>query len=133
MAQIAGAGAIVFDAGRLLLVQRGREPAMGLWSIPGGHVDVGESPAQAAVRETFEETGLHVRVVRHVGMVIRPASDVDEFVIDDFLCELLEPGEPVAADDALAARFVGVGELSQVELVPGLLEALTTWGLMATD
>lgn len=130
MAQIAGAGAIVFDAGRILLVQRGRPPAVGLWSIPGGHVEADESPADAAVRETSEETGLVVRVLQHVGTVTREASDVDEFVIDDFLCELVEPGEPVAADDALAARFVPVGELSRIDLVPGLLEALVTWGLL---
>lgn len=133
MARIAGAGAIVFDSGRLLLVQRGRQPAMGLWSIPGGHVESDESPAQAAVRETFEETGLRVQVVRHVGTVIRSASDVDEFVIDDFLCELIEPGEPVAADDALAARFVDLDHLAQVDLVPGLLDALKTWGLINGD
>lgn len=130
MAQIAGAGAIVFDAGRILLVQRGRPPAVGLWSIPGGHVEADESASDAAVRETYEETGLVVRVLRHVGTVTREASDVDEFVIDDFLCELVEPGEPVAADDALAARFVDVSALSEIDLVPGLLDALTTWGLL---
>lgn len=130
MAQIAGAGAIVFSAGRILLVQRGRPPAMGLWSIPGGHVEADESPADAAVRETYEETGLVVRVLRHVGTVTREASQTDEFVIDDFLCELVEPGEPVAADDALAARFVPVEELPDIDVVPGLLPALRAWGLL---
>lgn len=130
MAQIAGAGAVVFDEGRILLVQRGREPALGLWSIPGGHVEPGESAEQAAVRETFEETGLRVRSIRELGTVIRAKSDVDEFVIHDFLCELVEPGEPRAADDAVAARFVPVADLADLELVPGLLEALRSWGVL---
>lgn len=130
MARIPGAGAIVFDAGRLLLVQRGREPALGLWSVPGGHVEIGESPAEAAVRETYEETGLRVRVVREVGTVIRPASEHDDFVIHDFVCELLERAEPVAADDAQQARFVPTAELANVDLVPGLLDALVGWGLL---
>lgn len=130
MAQIAGAGAIVIHDDRILLVQRGNHPAQGLWSIPGGHVERDESSAAAAVRETLEETGLHVRVVRYVGSVNRPASDLDEFVIDDFLCELVEPGEPVAADDALAACFVHLDDLSSLDLVPGLLDALMNWGLI---
>lgn len=130
MAQIHGAGAIVFERGRILLVRRGREPAMGQWSIPGGHVEADESSAEAVVRETREETGLHVRVVRYVGTVTRQASDVDEFVIDDFLCELIISGEPIAADDALDAQFVSVDELANVDLVPGLLDALNAWGLL---
>ena len=133
MARIPGAGAVIFDGPRILLVQRGRQPAMGQWSVPGGHVEPGESPAEAAVRETFEETGLRVRVVRHVGTVSRQASDVDEFVIEDFLCELIERAEPVAADDAQAARFVHVDDLDEIDLVPGLLDALVTWGLLESS
>ena len=132
MDEIPGVGAVVFDAaGRLLLVQRGKEPAIGRWSVPGGHVEPGETGEDAVVREVAEETGLVVRIVREVGSVRRPAPGGGVFVIRDFLCELSEPGLPVAGDDASDARFVEVGELSTLPLVPGLLDALTGWGLVS--
>lgn len=57
-APLVGIGAVVVDGGRVLLVQRGRPPALGRWSLPGGLVDVGE-PLEAAVRrEVAEECGL---------------------------------------------------------------------------
>ena len=59
---IVGVGAVVFDADRVLLVKRGREPLKGEWSLPGGAVEVGESLETAVAREVFEETDLHVEV-----------------------------------------------------------------------
>ena len=71
---IACVGAVVVDdAGRYLLVRRGREPSKGLWSIPGGKVEPGESDEQATAREVLEETGLPVTVGDFVGHVERPA------------------------------------------------------------
>jgi ADP-ribose pyrophosphatase YjhB (NUDIX family) len=54
------AGCLVIDAGRVLLLRRGNEPRIGTWTFPGGYVDLGETPAQAALRETFEEVGMRV-------------------------------------------------------------------------
>ena len=67
-------GAIITDAaGRLLLIKRGHEPGKGLWSIPGGRVEPGETDEQAVIREVREETGLAVQPGRLVGAVRRAA------------------------------------------------------------
>src|SRR5258708_16740568 len=54
------AGCFVVDAGRVLLIRRGIEPALGKWTFPGGYVDFGENVADAALRETHEEVGMRV-------------------------------------------------------------------------
>ncbi len=70
-------GGIVTDpAGRFLLVQRGQEPDKGRWSIPGGHIEPGESDTEATAREVLEETGLHVVV----GDLVGPSSGTSRTV-----------------------------------------------------
>jgi len=59
---ILGVGAVVVSDGRVLLVKRGKEPAKGVWSIPGGAVEIGETIRDAVTRETKEETGLEIEV-----------------------------------------------------------------------
>ncbi len=119
------AGAIVFDAsGRLLLVRRGNEPSRGLWCEPSGRCEPGESPAQACVRETREETGLDVRVVRPAGSV-----RIGNYVIDDFVCEVVD-GTAVAGDDADELRWVTRAELARLPLVPDLEAILASWGCL---
>lgn len=72
-----GVGCLVFNAGRILLVL-GRE---GLWSPPGGHLDFGESPFEAAVRETREETGVEVSNVEFVAITNDVLEEVDRHYI----------------------------------------------------
>lgn len=124
------AGAIVFDATRrVLLVQRGRPPAQGCWSVPGGRCRPGESGAAACVRETAEETGLTVRVLHVAGRVERAGPDDEVYDIDDFVCAVVA-GALQAGDDADEVRWVRRDELSGLDLVPGLLDALTAWDLL---
>ncbi|PZS35550.1 MAG: NUDIX hydrolase [Pseudonocardiales bacterium] len=124
------AGAIVFDsAGRLLLIQRGRPPAQGTWSVPGGRCLPGEAARDACVREVAEETGLRVSVQRHAGRVERDGTDGRIYDIDDFVCAVVG-GALQAGDDADEVRWVRCDELPGLSLVPGLLDALAEWDLM---
>jgi 8-oxo-dGTP diphosphatase len=128
--RVACAGAIVLDgAGRLLLIRRGREPGRGLWSLPGGRCEPGEDAAAAAVRETYEETGLEVTAGRLVGRVERPGPGGITYLIDDLACTVTG-GTLRAGDDADDARWVGAAELAGLPVTAGLLDALTRWGVL---
>jgi len=121
-------GAVVTDGqGRLLLIKRGREPGAGLWSIPGGRIEPGESDAEALVREMLEETSLTVEVGRLLGRVQRPFLDGAVIDIRDYAVVVtggtLRPG-----DDAAEARWVAAADLNSLEITEGLIEALTDWG-----
>lgn len=132
--QIACVGAVVRDAeGRFLLVLRGREPARGLWSIPGGKVEPGESDVEATVREVHEETGLAVEVGEHVGTVTRAAPGGGTFLIRDYLATPVSHAETRsvrAGDDALEVGWFSVADLRDLPTVTGLVEALEDWGLL---
>jgi ADP-ribose pyrophosphatase YjhB (NUDIX family) len=123
-------GAIITDrAGRLLLVRRGREPGRGLWSVPGGRVEPGETDEQALVRELREETGLAVRAGRLVGAVYRPGPGGVVYDIRDYAATVTG-GTLSAGDDADDARWVGRADLAGLPLTGGLVDALTEWGVL---
>ncbi|MGA8210875.1 MAG: NUDIX domain-containing protein, partial [Nocardioidaceae bacterium] len=126
---------VVHDAeGRLLLVRRGREPARGTWSVPGGRVEPGESDPAATVREVLEETGLRVLVGPLLGTVEREAPGGGVYVIRDHLCRVaadVDPAAVVAGDDAEAAGWFTPAQVHALDTAPGLVEALTGWGVLA--
>jgi 8-oxo-dGTP diphosphatase len=120
---VVAVGAIVFDdQGRVLLVERGRPPAAGLWSVPGGKLEGAETLAQAVAREVREETGLLVEVGA-LACVVERIGDDHHFVILDYLARVIG-GELAAATDARAARFVGPGELDTLPLTEGLADVI---------
>jgi 8-oxo-dGTP diphosphatase len=125
-------GAVVLDGdGRLLLVRRGREPSRGLWSLPGGRVEAGETGADAVVREVFEETGLRVRAGEPVGEVRIPAGVGVVYAVTDYRCTLDGPGErPRAGDDADDVLFADAAALERLPCTPLLLETLRGWGVL---
>ncbi|WP_026401310.1 NUDIX hydrolase [Actinomadura rifamycini] len=123
-------GAIVRDReGRLLLVLRGRPPGAGRWSVPGGRVEPGEDDAAAVARELLEETGLRVRAGALVGTVERDGPGGVVYEIHDYAATVLG-GTPRAGDDAADVRWAAPAELRDLPLVPGLLDALTEWGVV---
>lgn len=123
-------GAVVHDAaGRLLLIRRGHAPHAGRWSLPGGHIEAGESPAQAVEREVLEETGLRVRAGYEVGRIVLDGEGV-RYDIVDLACSLADPAdraEPVAGDDASAAVFADAATLARLPCTPGLTDTLRAW------
>jgi 8-oxo-dGTP diphosphatase len=123
-------GAVATDEqGRLLMIQRGHDPGAGLWSIPGGRIEPGETDAQALVREMLEETNLQVKVGRLIGRVQRPGLAGSVIDIRDYAATVTG-GTLRAGDDAADARWVTAAELARLEVTEGLIEALTEWGVL---
>jgi ADP-ribose pyrophosphatase YjhB (NUDIX family) len=122
-------GAVAVAGDRLLLVRRGREPGLGLWSVPGGRVEAGESLADALVRELAEETG----VVGTCGALLGVAERLDHdhhFVILDYLVVVDEAVPPAPGTDADEAAWVPLAEVRELALVPGLAEFLVEAGVL---
>lgn len=124
-------GAVCVESDRLLLIRRGRGPAAGEWSVPGGRVEAGETLAEAVVRELAEETSLEGVCDRFVGWVERIGED-HHFVILDFAVTVLDDRDPVAGDDAAEAAWVPLEEVAELALVEGLAEFLHEHGVLRT-
>lgn len=121
-------GTVVIKDGAVLLVRRSKSPSRGLWAIPGGSVELGETLQQAAERELFEETG--VRVKAGAPCFAFDAVHRDEagrvkfhYVIVDLRAAWVA-GEPSPKDDALDARWVRPEELKRLEVSERTLELL---------
>jgi 8-oxo-dGTP diphosphatase len=123
-------GAVIKDpAGRLLLIRRGHAPGAGLWSLPGGKVEPGETDQQAVIREVREETGLSVVPGVLVGSVTRPAPGGAAFEIRDYAASVTG-GDLAAGDDAMDARWVRPAELGSLPVTDGLVATLSGWGVL---
>lgn len=124
-------GAVIADrAERLLLIQRGHEPGAGLWSVPGGRVEPGETDPEAVVREVREETGLLVACGPLLGTVERPGIAGAVLDIRDYRA-VVTGGVLAAGDDAADARWVTPPERAALDaagqLTDGLAAALRSW------
>lgn len=133
-ARVECVGAVIRDdAGRLLLILRGHEPSKGLWSVPGGRIEAGETDEQAVVREVAEETGLRVICGRLLGTAELPGLGGATIVVRDYLADLAAgSADPmVAGDDAADVRWVSGAEAAEMdargELTSGLLSTLRSW------
>ncbi len=128
---VVAVGAVVLDHDRLLLVRRGRGPAQGTWSVPGGRVERGETLAEAVTRELREETGLEGVCGPLLGWVERIEPD-HHYVILDFEVTLVGGDQPVAGDDAAEATWVDLPDVAELDLAEGVAELLHDNGIIAT-
>jgi ADP-ribose pyrophosphatase YjhB (NUDIX family) len=124
-----GVGAIVLHEGRVLLVKRGRAPALGIWSVPGGLVDLGETTVDAARREVEEECGLQVRIAGLVGVLDRVTRDAEDrvryhWVLVDYLAFPESNDTITAGSDAAEARWVTLDEVERLPITDGLVDMI---------
>ena len=114
---IPAASAAIFRDGEILIARRAKSVAQNVWSLPGGHIEPGETAREAARRELHEETAITAEILGLVDVndvVIRNAAGflTAHYVISVFFGRWTA-GEPVAGDDCLEARFVQPGAVAQ--------------------
>jgi 8-oxo-dGTP diphosphatase len=127
-----GVGILLVRDKTLLLVKRKFDPDAGYWSIPGGHLDLGEKVQSAAEREGYEETGFKVKVTNLAGIIDKIMYDEKgeieyHYVLINYFVEQVEGSsnqKPKANDDALEAKFVPFEELKNYKLTESLIELL---------
>jgi 8-oxo-dGTP diphosphatase len=125
-APIVGVGVVALEGERVLLVQRGREPSRGLWTFPGGVVELGETLQEAARREMWEETGLEVEVGPVVEVLDRIVHDETgrvryHYVLIDLLAHPTG-GRLEVGDDAAAARWLRLEEMPTLDVPARVME-----------
>jgi ADP-ribose pyrophosphatase YjhB (NUDIX family) len=122
---LVGVGALIFRRGRILMAQRGKEPLKGLWSLPGGALESGESLDHAVRREVIEETSLvvePVEVFEIIERILKDAAGVVEYhyVLIDYICRIIG-GEPCAGDDVCRVAWMRPEELKGLQITEGTL------------
>ena len=125
---ILGVGAIILSRNRVLLVERGKSPLKGYWSLPGGALETGERLEDGVRREVLEETGLLVKPLRVVTIferIMRDDRGVPEYhyVLVDYLCRVTG-GTLEAASDVKRVEWVRRGELSDYKITEGTLPVI---------
>ena len=129
---LVGVGVLLTRNNSLLLVKRKYEPDAGYWSIPGGHLDLGERVQSAAEREGFEETGIKVQVSKLAGIIDKIMYDDKgkleyHYVLINYFVEQIEGDKdqlPIPDSDALDAKFVLFDQLKNYKLSESLIELL---------
>ena len=118
-----GASACVWKDGKVLLVQRAK-PLLGLWSLPGGHVEFGETALAAAHRELLEESGVMADLTEFIGLyeiiLEKPAF---HYAIACY-GGMWRSGEAHASSDALDARWLAPAGLDSLDFAPNVREAI---------
>ncbi|MCJ2136230.1 NUDIX hydrolase [Methylobacterium sp. J-026] len=123
-----GASIAVIREDRVLLAARANEPMRGVWTLPGGLVEAGESLAAAALRELAEEVGLTaemVGVLAPTEIIVRDeAGRARHHYVVHPHAALWCGGEPVAGPEALGTRWASLAEVAALSTTPGLIDTL---------
>lgn len=117
---VVGVGAVVWKQDQFLLVKRAKPPRQGLWSLPGGAQELGETYRETALREVKEEAGIDIEIVGLVDVVdsIHPDGNGDydhHYTIVD-VAALWASGNLIAGDDASDARWFTLEDLDTLDL-----------------
>ena len=112
---IVAVGGIVVKDGGVLLIRRGKEPSYGLWSVPGGAVELGEGLRAATQREVREECGIEIGVTDVIEVLERVVRDADDriqyhYVLVDYLAYWIS-GDLTPSDELLDARWIAEADL----------------------
>lgn len=115
-----GVGVVVWRGDEVLLIERGKGPRTGGWSLPGGMQELGETVREAAHREIREETAIEIEVVALLDVVDMVRKDADgrvryHYTLVDFTARW-RSGEAVAGTDAAAVRWVRLEDLDDIQL-----------------
>ena len=125
---IIGVGALILRRDRILMAQRGKQPLIGWWSLPGGALETGEALADAVRREVREETGLDIRplgVLEIFERIMRDRSGAPEYhyVLIDYMCRVMG-GTLAAGDDVCAVEWVRRRDLPKLQITEGTLAVI---------
>lgn len=117
---VAVAAAVFDDAGRILMIERGKPPSQGMWALPGGLLDLGEAARDGVVREVREETGAEVEVVELVDLFEPVHRDEGgrvryHYVVIDFRARF-RGGELLPGDDAADLAWVPLAGLESLPM-----------------
>lgn len=105
-----------------MLTMRGKDPSKGMWGLPGGVVELGETVEEAVIREVFEETGIKVKPVELITIFDSIHKDAEgkflfHYILLEYLCEYVS-GMVTPNSDAPDARWVPINDLDQVPIMP---------------
>jgi 8-oxo-dGTP diphosphatase len=133
----AGASAALFRSCAVLLVERGSPPAEGLWSLPGGLIEPGETAIAAALREVREETGLRAEILGLAGVYdVILKSDTGalqaHYVLATYFGHVPD-GDPRPAGDVRQAKFVPLEALDGIALTPATLPVIRRAATLSAD
>ena len=123
-----GVGVVVWRGDNVLLIQRGKPPRIGAWSLPGGAQELGETVRETAVREVREETGVEIDVTHLIDVVDTITRDKDgrvrlQYTLVDFAAEW-RLGETVAGSDAMGAQWIHPDDLGPLNLLKETLRMI---------
>ncbi|WP_421994447.1 NUDIX hydrolase [Roseococcus sp.] len=124
-----GIGVVLFRGDEVLLVQRGKPPRVGSWSLPGGAQHLGETTQMAARRELLEETGLQAGpliladVIDAISLDARGQPRYHYTIID--YCAHWHAGEAKPGDDVAAVAWAGPRQLAAYQLTKAALDVIS--------